>query len=118
MSVQIEKLHFLLQEHTLPEVKSNMPNSNMSYSGSWKTYWWPCVVKSTHGDFEASSLCDQDVLLRYPHILKGDASGIRTPLAHVHLLQAYDKHKDMLSCVCVVGARHSVKLLDCTPEVD
>lgn len=50
-------------------------------------YWWPCIVKGTHRNFEASSLPDQDVLLWYPHILEGNASGVRTSLAHVKLLQ-------------------------------
>lgn len=57
-----------------------------------RTHWWPGVVKGPHGDFEASSFCDQNVLLWDPHILKGDASGVRAPLAHVHLLQADSKH--------------------------
>lgn len=65
---------------------------------SFQTYRWPSVVESTHGDFEASSLCDQDVLLRYPHILKGDASGVRAPLTHVHLLQARNSYRNILSC--------------------
>lgn len=62
-----------------------------------KTYGWPGVVKSAHGNLEANSLCYQDVFLWYPHILKGDASGIRTPLTHVHLLQAQNKHNHILS---------------------
>lgn len=68
------------------------------YRYSVQTYRWPSVVESTHGDFEASSLCDQDILLWDPHILKGDASGVRAPLTHVHLLQARNSYRDMLSC--------------------
>lgn len=68
------------------------------YRYSVQSYRWPSVVESTHGDFEASSLCDQDVLLRYPHIFKGDASGVRAPLTHVHLLQAQNtEYRDILS---------------------
>ncbi len=78
------------------------------------TYRRSCVIEGTHCNFEASTLSNQDVLLRYPHILKGDASGIRAPLAHVHLLQAQNKQKN----VTLWSACRSVKLPDCTPEVE
>lgn len=55
--------------------------------GGGRAYWWPCIVKGTHCNFEASSFCNQDVLFWYSHVLEGDASGIRTSLTHVQLLQ-------------------------------
>lgn len=52
-----------------------------------RAYWWSCIVKGAHCNFEASSFCNQDILFWYSHILEGDASGIRTSLTHVQLLQ-------------------------------
>lgn len=51
-------------------------------------YWWSRIVKGPHCNFEASSFCNQDILFWDSHIFKGNASGIRTSLTHVQLLQA------------------------------
>lgn len=67
--------------------------TDVRFCHSWKTYWWPGHVKGTHGNFESRSLSDQDILLRYSHILKGNAPRVRTPLAHVHFLQAQKQNK-------------------------
>ena len=54
-----------------------------------ETYGWSGLVESPHGDLEAGSLSDEDVLLGYPHVFKGDAPGVRAPLTHVQLLHRY-----------------------------
>lgn len=54
-------------------------------------YWWSRIVKGPHCNFEASSFCNQDILFWDSHIFKSDASGIRTSLTHVQLLQANSK---------------------------
>ena len=54
-----------------------------------ETYGGSGLVESPHGDLEAGSLSNEDVLLGYPHVLKGDAPGVGTPLAHVQLLHRH-----------------------------
>lgn len=67
------------------------------------TYWRSCVVKSSHCNFEASSLSNQDILLWYPHILKSDSPGVRAPLAHVHFLPTQQKQMLALSSIVIMS---------------
>ena len=41
-----------------------------------ETYGWSGLVESTHGYLEAGSLSNEDILLGYPHIFKGDAPSV------------------------------------------
>jgi len=66
-----------------------------------ETYWGASLVESPHGYFEARSLSNEDVLLGYPHIFEGDASGVGAPLTHVQLLQGHMRSMCMFVCYLI-----------------
>ena len=44
------------------------------------------LIKSSHGDLEASSFADEDILLLDDNVFKGDAASVGSTLTHVLFL--------------------------------